>query len=300
MKRIPKSGMLKAGEIIQTTPAIQRLVDEAVAIEFQEATAAGSLGFMARAMVQATMPHSKPEEFYFERRNGAFTLTMMAPPRVGLPYGIVPRMLMVWLSTEAVRTKSRELVLGDSLSAFMNELDMVPTGGRWGSITRLRTQSHKLFTSTVSCIYQGKGIAEEGFRLADRHVLWWDPKTPGQSELFNSLVVLSDPFYRELVESPVPIDRGVLKALPRSPLAIDIFVWLSYRMSYLKHQTLIPWVSLQAQFGADYKDIRNFKVAFLRQLRNVLTVYRTAKVEPTPAGLLLKPSPTLVKRLPSV
>ena len=118
----------------------------------EDAREAGALGFMARALVQATMPHRKPSECFFERSNGAFTLTMMAPPKVGLPYGNVPRLMMAWLTTEAVRTRCRELALGDSLSGFMRELGMVPTGGRWGSITRLRAQSRRLFTASVSCM----------------------------------------------------------------------------------------------------------------------------------------------------
>ena len=48
---------------------------------------AGALGFMARAMVQATMPHRKVDGNEFERRNDAFTLSLMAPAKIGLPYG---------------------------------------------------------------------------------------------------------------------------------------------------------------------------------------------------------------------
>ena len=101
--------MESAGDIIkrvgQRPDAISKLIEQALALEFEGAKAAGALGFMARALVQATMPHSRPEECFFERTNGAFTLTMMAPPKVGLPYGSVPRLLMAWLTTEAVRTK---------------------------------------------------------------------------------------------------------------------------------------------------------------------------------------------------
>ncbi|MDH3638867.1 MAG: hypothetical protein OES09_10470 [Gammaproteobacteria bacterium] len=73
---------------------IDRLVAEALAIEAQEAKEAGALGFMARALTQATMPHKKTEEYAFERTNGAFTLSNVAPPSIGLPYGTVPRLLV--------------------------------------------------------------------------------------------------------------------------------------------------------------------------------------------------------------
>ena len=69
-----------------------------------------------------------------------FTLTMLSPSRVGLPYGSLPRLLVAWLTTEAVRTREREIVLGERLSEFMAKLDLVPTGGPWGTIIRLRDQ----------------------------------------------------------------------------------------------------------------------------------------------------------------
>jgi len=275
-----------------------KLINESLAIEAEEAKEAGTLGFMARALVQATMPHKDPKEWFFERTNGAFTLTMMAPPKVGLPYGSVPRLLLAWITTEAVRTRSRDLALGDSLSGFMRELGMVPTGGRWGSITRLREQSRRLFTTAISCLYEGENRAGEiGFRLVDKHVLWWNPKSPDQRELFASTLTLSEPFFKEVISHPVPIDLRALKALSRSPLALDIYTWLTYRMSYLQRETTVPWAALEVQFGAGYKRTRDFKAAFVDHLKSVLAVYREAKASGTDRGLFLRPSPPHVRRL---
>jgi hypothetical protein len=207
---------------------LDKLITDALAIEAQDAKEAGALGYMARALVQATLPHSKPDGNEFERRNGAFTLVMLAPSKVGLPYGVIPRLMMAWMTTEVMRTKRRELVLGDSMSEFMRQLDMNPTGGRWGSITRLRDQSRRLFTSSVSCFYDGTDAAGEGgFRIADRHMLWWDPHSPDQKSLFNSTVMLSERFYDEVRTSPIPIDMRAMKALKKSPLALDIYFWLT-------------------------------------------------------------------------
>jgi hypothetical protein len=123
--------------------SINSLVEEALAIEAEQAQDAGKLGFMCRAMVQASLPSRKVDGVEFTRRNGNFTLTLLAPSRVGLPYGTVPRLLLTWLATEAVKTRERELVLGDSLSGFMRELGMTPTGGRWGTIPRLKDQTRR-------------------------------------------------------------------------------------------------------------------------------------------------------------
>lgn len=280
------------------TPAVERLITEALAIEAESAQEAGALGFMARAMVQATLPHRKVAGNEFERRNGAFTLSLMAPARVGLPYGTVPRLLLAWMTTEAVKTQSRELELGDSLSGFMRELDLVPTGGRWGSITRLKDQTRRLFASTVSASYDGEDRhAEMGYRLADKSMLWWDAQAPEQAALWRSTVTLTEQFYREIVEHPIPVDMRAIKALKRSPMALDIYCWLTYRASYAKKATTIPWAALAMQFGAEYGRTRDFKAAFLAEMRKVSVVYAEAKVEATDAGLILKPTtPHISKR----
>jgi len=210
---------------------LNKLITEALAIEAEEAKTAGVIGYMARALVQATIPHKKTDGNEFTRKNGAFELSILTPSNVGLPYGSIPRLLLAWLTTESVITKNRTLCLGNTLSSFMKELGLVPTGGRWGSITRLRDQSKRLFTSSISCSYHSDNREyESGFRVADKHDLWWIPKAPEQSTLFESTVTLSESFFNEIINNPVPIDLRALKALKRSPMGLDIYCWLTYRI----------------------------------------------------------------------
>lgn len=280
------------------TKSVESLINQALLIEADAAQDVGALGFMARAMVQATLPHRRVEGNEFERKNGAFTLSLLAPARVGLPYGTVPRLLLAWLTTEAVKTQSRELELGDSLSSFMRELDLVPTGGRWGSITRLKDQTARLFASTVSATYtDAETRAEMGYRLADKSLLWWDAKRPEQAALWRSSVTLTEPFYREIIEHPIPVDMRAIKALKRSPMALDIYCWLTYRASYAKKPSTIPWAALAMQFGSDYTRLRDFKASFLTELRKVATVYRGAQFDAAEIGLIVRPSlPHIARR----
>lgn len=283
----------------QNQKAVDRLISSALAIAEQDALDAGELGFMARAMVQATLPHKKAAGNEFSRKNGNYTLTLLAPSKIGLPYGTVPRLLLAWLTTEAVRTKSRELELGDSLSGFMRELGLVPTGGRWGSIGRLKDQARRLFSCTVSATYDDAAKhADMGYRLTDKSLLWWDTKDPDQAGLWQSTVTLSEAFFNEVVSRPIPVDMRALKALKRSPLALDAYCWLTYRASYAKRPSVIPWAALALQFGSDYKVLRQFKAAFLAELRKVITVYGGVQVEATDEGLLVKPSAPHIRKTP--
>ncbi len=273
------------------------LINRALAIEDEMALDADALGFMARAMVQATLPHSKVTGNEFTRRNGNYSLTILSPSSIGLPYGSIPRLLLAWVTTEAIKTKSKELELGDSLSGFMRELDLVPTGGRWGSITRLKEQTKRLFASSITALYEhGDGTQIINQAVADRAVFWWHPKDPEQAALWKSQVTLSDNFFKEIIDRPVPIDMRAIKALKKSPMALDIYVWLTYRVSYLKRPTAIPWASLAMQFGSNYSRLVDFKASFTSELKKVATVYGDLQVEVLPNGLVVKPSLTHIPK----
>src|SRR4051812_46495442 len=77
------------------------------------------LAYMARDLVQATLPHAEPKGSPPEwcRHNGGLTLAIRpgfktdraTGKRVstGYPYGTIPRLLLLWITTEARRTGSR-------------------------------------------------------------------------------------------------------------------------------------------------------------------------------------------------
>ena len=119
------------------------------------------LGFMARMLALCSLPRTNPgTRHQYKRANGPYKLVMVAGADNKLPYGNLPRLLLAWVSTEAVRTQSRELVLGHSLSEFMRTLGIYHnSGGRGGVQTRLRKQMNRLFGCTVSLIYED----ESGF-----------------------------------------------------------------------------------------------------------------------------------------
>jgi hypothetical protein len=181
----------------------------------------------------------------------------------------------------------------------MYKLGLTPITGKRGTRSRLRDQLHRLFSTTIRYSYSDEAeghAAGIGCTIAHRHHLWWSPREPEQRPLWNSIVVLSTEFYDELVAHAVPIDLRALKALKGSPLALDIYSWLTYRMSYLRKPCLIPWEALQTQFGADYGRLRDFKRRFLAHLADVLLVYAAARLSERPNGLLLWPSPTHLPR----
>ncbi len=221
---------------------------------------------------------------------------------VGYPYGTVPRLLLFWMTTEAVRTGSRHLELGDTLASFMRELGLNPAtgGGIRGDAKRLRDQMERLFSASISFDYSVEGYQKWiNMEVTTEGELWWDPKHPEQITLFSSWVKLGEKFYEAITKYPIPLDMRALRALKKSPLALDLYSWLSYR-SFRVSQTqnrkpvFIPWVLLQQQFGADYNDLKDFKKRTKDALRKVLAIYRDLQVEDVLGGVQLAPSQALI------
>lgn len=292
---------------------IDELVAEAAAIDAEEAKKAGAVGYMARLLAQATMPYSPTKELVHQRCNGLISVRLVADPEVGLPYGHFPRVIMCWITTEAVRTRKNVLALGRNLSSFMEQLNLVPTGGRWGSIARLRNHLDRLFGATITSIEEQPGhISRMAVKPIEGMELWWDPKRPEEDNLWNSRIALNKTFFESIIERPIPLDLRIMRALAklRSPMAIDIYCWLTYRVSYIDKPTkTIPWPLIQLQMGASFDRVRSFREAFLHWLKVVHVLYPSLQVEVVEpsqgrkgggGGLVLKPCrPSVAPVLPA-
>ncbi len=166
--------------------------------------------------------------------------------------------MLSWLATEAVRTQERELVLGDSLSGFMRQLGMVPTGGRWGSIPRLKEQAKRLFATSITGIYDDcHQTALVNQRIADQAHFWWDTKSPDQAGLWQSTVRLSEAFHEEVINHPVPVDLRAIHALKRSPLALDIQTPADWQLQSAR----LVGISMEMQRLLDEKTLTKYKLS---------------------------------------
>ena len=195
-------------------------------------------GFIARMMVLCSLPRTNPgNRKEYKRVNGPYTLYMNAVGGNKLPFGNLPRLLLAWVCTEVVRTRSRELILGRSLSEFMRTLGVLSSdsGGASGVRTRLRNQMKRLFGATVQLIYEDQhGEARVSSFIADRTEFWWNTRKPNEPSLWESKIELSDKFFNEIIRHPVPFDMNTLKALKRCSLGLDLYLWLVYRTFSLR------------------------------------------------------------------
>ena len=253
-------------------------------------------GFMARLMALCSLPRTNPgNRKEYVRRNGPYTLVMSAGGLNKLPFGNLPRLLLAWVCTEAVRTGSRELVLGKSLSKFMRTLGVYSSAG--GVANRLRNQMDRLFSSTVQLIYEDeRGKATVNSLIADSTAFWWNTKRPEESTLWESKIELSEKFFNEIIRHPVPLDMNTLKALKRCALGLDLYLWLTYRMFTLRAPLRLPWRHLYRQFDAapaktpDKQSIKFFRRKVLRELKKIKLAWPDLNYATARGVLILLPS----------
>ena len=252
------------------------------------------LGFMARTMALCSLPRTNPgNRKEYKRVNGPFTLYMVAGGGNKLPFGNLPRLILAWVSTEAVRTQSRVLVLGKSLSEFMRTLDIYSSSGR--KHTRLRNQMKRLFGCTVTMIYEDENVdATVNAVIADSTVFWWNK--PDQPSLWESKIELGEKFYNEIVNHPVPIEMNTLTALKRSTLGLDLYLWMVYRTFTLRAPLRLTWRLLYCQFGAhpdkasDNNTVQHFRYKVLRELKKIKMAWSGLNYSTARGVLILHPS----------
>ena len=256
-------------------------------------------GFMARMMALCSLPRTNPgNRLQYKRVNGPYTLYMTATGGSKLPFGNLPRLILAWICTEAVRTQCRELVLGRSLSKFMRTLGINSTsGGARGEQTRLRNQMNRLFGCTVSLIYEDEsGSARITSSVADRAAFWWNTRKPDEPVLFDSKIRLGEDFFNEIIQHPVPLNTNTLTALKRCALGLDLYLWLTYRIFTLRAPLRLSWRQVYRQFGLypdkahDKRTVLDFRRNVLRELKKIKLAWPELNYSTVPGDLILLPS----------
>jgi hypothetical protein len=267
--------------------------------------------YLHAVLCQVGMPRRATEKRVFERWQGNIGLSLEAG-RLGiggrfvdqpLPYGVKPRLVMIHISTEAVRTRSKIIPIGDSMRDFLEKLGLAGNAGRNGVMPMFKKQMLALAACKLTIAMNAGGIDRNiSTQPIDRFDAWLS-LDGRQRSLWTGELEISERFYETLTSNAVPLDHRALGALTHSALALDIYSWLAHRLCRVRKAdgTKVSWENLRGQFGQEYADTRNFKKEFRQALRQVLAVYPDARIEDTMGGYMLYQSkPPLPKTQVSV
>jgi hypothetical protein len=129
-------------------------------------------------------------------------------------------------------------------------------------------------------------------QVARRTVYWWSQKQPGQTALWQSYIELDTDFFNAITANPVPVDLRALRALKRSPLALDLYSLLTYqafRPGKGGHPRFMSWKQLQVALGTGYVDTANLRKAIKPALLKIQTVYPDLAIGEREGGIEVLP-----------
>jgi hypothetical protein len=262
--------------------------------------------FLHTVMCQVGMPRRSTEARLFERHNGPFSILLEAgklwngrewQPQP-LPYGSTPRLVMVHLSSEAIRTQNRRVELGDSMRHFLQTLGIQTNGGKRGGYTMFRKQMEALAACRLTIGMQSGGRVVTVDAKPIKRFEAWLQNDGIQQTLWPGVLELSTDFYETLAQHAVPLDYRALSALKHSALALDVYTWLAHRLCRIRQPNgvTLSWENLRDQFGQEYINAKDFKREFRNVLRQVWLVYPEARLEDSSGGIILRESPPPINK----
>lgn len=268
----------------------RQAVDTAYAIMTDESQ---RIGVMHAGFAMTALPHKQIEELTWLRQAGGVKLLVESgrdgdQRPVGIPYGSVARMILLYLQTEAVKTRSRDIPLGRSMNQWLSSLG-IDSGGRQYQLVREQSKRLSLCRLTFYRESANATMISNGSFVRDA-ILPSSNAEEGQLTLWQESVRLDEGFYQSLLDHPMPVREAAIREIGGRSMAIDIYIWLAYRLHVLDKPTQISWAALYAQFGGGFAQIRQFRAKFKDPLNLALAAYPEAHVLVDDAGMILYPS----------
>ena len=249
------------------------------------------IGIMHAGFAMTALPHKAIDETIWVRQGNNIKLRLESgmdadDKIVGLPFGAIARIILLYLQTEAVKTQSREIELGRSMNHWLTTMG-VDNGGKTYRLVREQSRRLSLCRLTFYRVTDEATIITNGSFVRDAIL----PSRPtDQLQFWREAVRLDEGFFQSLIDHPLPVREAAIREIGHRSMALDIYVWLAYRLHQLSKPTAITWKALHDQFGGGYQHVRQFKAKFKEPLALALAAYPEAILEVSDAGLKLFPS----------
>jgi hypothetical protein len=272
----------------------RRAIEAAAAYMGEEQS---EIAFLFSGWAHAALPHRRiPDDALWRIETEHVTL-LVEPGRrplpggenawVGVPYGSRARLIMLYLQSEALRTDSRDIELGRSLSDWLGRLG-IPLGGK--SYRDVKEQASRISRCRLSFhIQTGSRTGLINQNILDTAMFLDDGGD--QESFFVETAKLSESFFEQLKKHPAPIEEAAISAINNNSMALDVYCWLAYRLHVLNKPRAVSWQALRIQFSPNVKHLFHFRAHFKDNLALALAVYPAARVEESENGLMLFPSP---------
>jgi hypothetical protein len=266
--------------------------------------------FLHSALCAMSLPVRRPADEHAPiiRQDGQYTLVINPKPVValrggqqslhslGVPYGSLPRLVLIHIMTEAVQTKSRHIRLGETFTDWMRRMGFrtISYGPR-GSATLIKEQLDRLLACEWMIRWDhatDHGDHEFGIKeikLTNEYV-----GVDRRNRSFLREIMMTEPFFDHLRQHAVPLNETAIRQIRDSATALDLYTWLAYRLPRLdaKRPTTLSWQQLAVHFGNDGRHIRKFRQTVRDAWeRQVSAVYPEARADFDTTVIRLHASP---------
>src|SRR3954464_4081381 len=127
-----------------------------------------STGYMYSGWCQTALPHKRPTDNAAIWKLETDSMTLLVEPgvrvtasgdpaHVGVPFGAIARLILIYLQSEALRTGSRDVELGGSLRAFLGRLG-ISVGGKTTRLVREQAERISRCRLTFHAARQGRNL----------------------------------------------------------------------------------------------------------------------------------------------
>lgn|GEM_PF-2641072 len=269
-----------------------------------------SPSFLHSALCAMSLPVRRPADEHAPiiRQDGQYTLVINPKPVVesidgrqsfrslGVPYGSLPRLVLIHIMTEAVRTKSRHIVLGKTFTDWMRRMGFrtISYGPR-GSATLIKEQLDRLLACEWMIRWEaGTDQGEREFGIKEIKLTNEYVGVDRKSGAFVREIYMTEGFFEHLRQHAVPLNETAIRHIRDSATALDLYTWLAYRLPRInpKRPAMISWQQLAVHFGNDGKNIRKFRQTVRDAWeRQVSAVYPDARADFDTTTIRLHASP---------
>jgi hypothetical protein len=271
------------------------------------------ISFLHRGFCIMGMPLRQPKDALrpFSRHDGRFALTIepatVTHPdggfiNIGVPFGPKARLIAMWMATEVQnprRNTTNRILELNGITDWLEALGIPARGGATGSIAATKDQFMRLAFSTFTMVLRGPN-SEELFKresLIESGIFGGDDLALYRAGHVSQMawpraITLTHNTYDRFMNDAIPIPTVRLREVANNAMAIDILVYLSYRLPMLsRHDTaLLTWHDLVAQFGTGNTSefASKFKDTFRQSIRRAIEAYPEARVDITSEGLVMR------------
>jgi len=222
---------------------------------------------------------------------------------LGVPYGSLPRLVLIHIMSEAVRAKTRHIVLGSSFTDWMRRMGFrtISYGPR-GSATLIRQQLDRLLACEWMIRWDNKNEkGDQEFAVKEVKLTNEYAGTNGRNGGFLREIVLTEGFFEHLRAHAVPLDENAIRQLRDSATSLDLYTWLSYRLPRINkaRPAVLSWGQIAVHFGNEGNNLRKFRQTIRDAWeRQVSAVYPEARAEFDTTAIRLYASPAPLQRRP--